>query len=55
MPRPQLIGVTPRQAVVALAAGLLGAGAFWPLSLWPLLPVSIVLFLWLLRDQLFEH
>ena len=51
MPRPQLIGVTPRQAVVALAAGLLGAGAFWPLSLWPLLPVSIVLFLWLLRDQ----
>ena len=51
MPRPQLIGVTPRQGASALAAGLLGAGAFWPLSLWPLLPFSIVLFLWLLRDQ----
>jgi apolipoprotein N-acyltransferase len=49
MTRPQL-GVTPRQGALALAAGLLGAAAFWPLALWPLLPVSIALFLRLLRD-----
>src|SRR5262245_15204549 len=50
MTRPQL-GVTPRQGALALAAGLLGAAAFWPLALWPLLLVSIALFLRLLRDQ----
>src|SRR5260221_6243127 len=45
------LGVTPRQGVLALVAGLLGAAAFWPLSLWPLMLVSVVLFLRLLRDQ----
>lgn len=45
------LGVTPRQGTLAILGGLLGAAAFWPLSLWPLLPVSIVLLLWLLRDQ----
>jgi apolipoprotein N-acyltransferase len=45
------LGVSPRQGVLALAAGLLGAAAFWPLSLWPLMIVSIALFLRLLRDQ----
>src|ERR1700678_289159 len=44
------LGVTPRQGVLALAAGLLGAAAFWPLSLWPLLLISIAFFLRLLRD-----
>ena len=45
------LGVTLRQGLLALAAGLLGAAAFWPLSLWPLMFVSIALFLRLLRDQ----
>jgi apolipoprotein N-acyltransferase len=45
------LGFTPRQGLLALAAGLLGAAAFWPLSLWPLLFVSIAFFLRLLRDQ----
>jgi hypothetical protein len=45
------IGVTSRQGILALAAGLLGAAAYWPLSLWPLLLVSVALFLRLLRDQ----
>jgi apolipoprotein N-acyltransferase len=45
------LGFTPRQGLLALAAGLLGAAAFWPLSLWPLMFVSIALFLRLLRDQ----
>jgi apolipoprotein N-acyltransferase len=45
------IGVTPRQAALAFAAGLLGAAAFWPLAFWPLLLVSVALFLRLLRDQ----
>jgi apolipoprotein N-acyltransferase len=46
-----LLGMSPRQALLALAAGLLGAAAFWPLTLWPLMLLSIVLFLRLLRDQ----
>jgi apolipoprotein N-acyltransferase len=45
------IGFTPRQGAGAVAAGLLGAAAFPPLTLWPLLLVSLVLFLRLLRDQ----
>jgi apolipoprotein N-acyltransferase len=45
------LGVTPRQGAMALAAGLLGAAAFWPLSLWPLMFVSLAFFLRLLRDQ----
>jgi apolipoprotein N-acyltransferase len=45
------LGITPRQGILALAAGLLGAAAFWPISLWPLLLVSLCLFLRLLRDQ----
>jgi apolipoprotein N-acyltransferase len=44
------LGVTPRQGLLALGSGLLGAAAFAPLGLWPLLLVSIALFLWLLRD-----
>ncbi len=34
----------------ASGVGLLGAAAFWPVSLWPLLLVSIALFVRLLRD-----
>src|SRR5262245_59557058 len=45
------LGVTPRQGLLALTAGLLGAAAFWPLSLWPLMLVSVAFFLRLLRDQ----
>jgi apolipoprotein N-acyltransferase len=45
------LGVTPRQGGLAIVAGLLGAAAFWPLALWPLMLVSLALFLWLLRDQ----
>jgi apolipoprotein N-acyltransferase len=45
------LGVTPRQGLLALAAGLLGAAAFWPLTFWPLILVSIAVFLRLLRDQ----
>src|SRR5262249_18333001 len=45
------VGVTLRQGVLTLTAGLLGAAAFWPLSLWPLMLISIALFLRLLRDQ----
>jgi apolipoprotein N-acyltransferase len=44
------LGVSARQGLLALVAGLLGAAAFWPLTLWPLILVSIVLFLHLLRD-----
>src|SRR5262245_41124836 len=46
-----LLGITPRHSILAVAAGLLGAGAFWPISLWPLVLVSLCLFLRLLRDQ----
>jgi len=49
MNAPQL-GVTPRQGALALAAGLLGAAVFWPLSLWPLMLISIALLFRLLRD-----
>jgi apolipoprotein N-acyltransferase len=45
------LGVTPRQGGLAVVAGLLAAAGFWPLALWPLLLVSIALFLRLLRDQ----
>jgi apolipoprotein N-acyltransferase len=45
-----LLGVTARQALMALAAGLLGAAAFPPLSLWPLMLVSAALLVRLLRD-----
>jgi apolipoprotein N-acyltransferase len=45
------LGVTPRQGALALAGGLLGATAFWPLTLWPVMLVSIALFLRLLRDE----
>jgi apolipoprotein N-acyltransferase len=45
------LGVAPRQGILAVAAGLLGAAAFWPISLWPLMLVSVALFLRLLRDQ----
>jgi apolipoprotein N-acyltransferase len=45
------LGFSPRQGLLALAAGFLGAAAFWPLSLWPLMLVSIAFFLRLLRDQ----
>jgi apolipoprotein N-acyltransferase len=44
------LGVSPRQGAIALAAGLLGAAAFWPLSLWPLMFVSLALLMLLLRD-----
>ncbi len=45
------LGAPPRQCALACAAGLLAAAAFWPLTLWPLLPLSLVLFLRLLRDH----
>jgi apolipoprotein N-acyltransferase len=45
------LGVSPRQGGLAIVAGLLGAPAFWPLTFWPLLLVSLALFLRLLRDQ----
>ena len=45
------LGIAPRQGILACAAGLMGAAAFWPLSLWPLMLVSLALFLRLLRDQ----
>lgn len=45
------LGVTPRQGALALVGGLVGATAFAPLSLWPLLLVSLALFVRLLRDQ----
>lgn len=45
------LGIALRQGILALAAGLLGAAAFWPISLWPLMLVSLSLFLRLLRDQ----
>jgi apolipoprotein N-acyltransferase len=44
-------GAKPREALGALGAGLLGAAAFPPLSLWPLILVAQGLFLWLLRDR----
>jgi apolipoprotein N-acyltransferase len=49
MATPRL-GVTPRQGIVALAGGLVGAAAFWPLTLWPLIFVSGAIFARLLRD-----
>lgn len=44
------VGVTPKQGIGALAAGLLGAAAFPPFGLWPLSLVSIALLVYLLRD-----
>jgi hypothetical protein len=38
------LGISPRQGILALASGLLGAGAFWPISIWPLMFVSLALF-----------
>ena len=43
------LGVTPRDGLLAIALGLLGAAAYWPFCLWPLALVSIALFLQLLR------
>jgi apolipoprotein N-acyltransferase len=45
------LGIAFRQGILASAAGLLGAAAFWPISIWPLMLVSLALFLRLLRDQ----
>ncbi len=45
------LGVSLRQAILACTAGLMAAAAFWPISLWPLMLVSLALFLRLLRDQ----
>ncbi|MHB1425190.1 MAG: nitrilase-related carbon-nitrogen hydrolase [Gemmataceae bacterium] len=45
------LGIAPRQGILASAAGLLAAAAFWPISLWPLMLVSLALLLRLLRDQ----
>ena len=45
------LGVSLRQGALAVATGLLGATAFWPLAFWPLLLASLVLFLRLLRDE----
>jgi hypothetical protein len=44
------LGVSPRQALLALGGGLLAAASFWPLTLWPLMLVSVALLLGLLRD-----
>lgn len=51
MPTALPLGITPRQGILAAAAAFLGAAAFWPISLWPLMLVSLALFLRLLRDQ----
>lgn len=48
---PSVLGIKPRQGLLAVAAGLLGAAAFWPISAWPPMLVSVCLFLRLLRDQ----
>jgi apolipoprotein N-acyltransferase len=45
------VGVSWREGLLALGAGLLGAAAFPPIGLWPLLLVSIAMFLWVLRDK----
>ncbi len=45
------LGIAPRQGILALVSGLMGAAAFWPISLWPLMLVSLALLLRLLRDQ----
>ena len=45
------IGVTARDGVIAVAAGLLMAASFPPLGLWPLAFVGVALFLWQLRDH----
>ena len=44
------VGVTLKEGIGALVAGLLGAAAFPPLGLWPLSLVSIALLVHLLRD-----
>jgi apolipoprotein N-acyltransferase len=44
------LGVTPKQGLLAVAAGLLGAAAFPPLTLYPAILVSIAGLCWLLRD-----
>jgi hypothetical protein len=36
-------GIGPRQGILALGAGFLGAAAFWPVSLWPLMAVAALL------------
>ena len=45
------LGITPRQGSLAMAAGLIGAAAFWPVALWPLMLSSVCIFLRLLRDH----
>ena len=45
------IGVKPREAILAAGGALVGAAAFPPLGLWPLSFVSIILFLFLIRDR----
>jgi apolipoprotein N-acyltransferase len=45
------VGVSLREGIVTTVAGLLGAAAFPPLGLWPLVLVSIWLLLFLLRDR----
>src|SRR5260370_5963491 len=45
------LGVSPGHGILAILFALLGAAAFPPLGLWPLTFVSIVGFLWLLRDR----
>ena len=44
------VGVTPKDGLGALVAGLMGSAAFPPVGLWPLSLVSISLLLYLLRD-----
>jgi apolipoprotein N-acyltransferase len=45
------LGVTPRQGLLAISAALVGAAAFPPIDLPLLIVVSIVSFLWLVRNQ----
>jgi apolipoprotein N-acyltransferase len=49
-PNPKPTSLLARLALSAVA-GLLGAAAFWPLSLWPLMLVSVALFAWALREM----
>lgn len=44
------LGVSARQGVISLAAGFLGAAAFPPVSAFPLILFSHIIFIWQLRD-----
>src|SRR5215471_13994737 len=45
------LGVSGKEGGLAILVGLLGAAAFPPLGLWPLMFASLAIYLRLLRDQ----